>query len=208
VPLAGRRNNFGLLSPAITCLQTLCFRHPIKLSIVPCNVVLRSYEAWVIYNFMSLCLAYVGGPGAVEVKMHGFLLLPSCAAGTCCLPPLPVNGRFVRYTKQMALQFVLLKPILATLTLVLYSTGHYTEGDWAPGNAYLWITIFYNLTYTIALYGLLLFYLGTHELLAPFKPLLKFVLVKAVIFLSYWQGLFISIATSAGAIATGALLVP
>lgn len=45
----------------------------------------------------------------------------------------------------------------------------------------------YNLTYTVALYGLLLFYLGTHELLAPFKPLLKFVLVKAVIFLSYWQ---------------------
>lgn len=69
---------------------------------------------------------------------------------------------------------------------------------------YLWITIFYNLTYTVALYGLLLFYLGTHELLAPFKPLLKFALVKAVIFLSYWQGLFISIATGAGAIPTGA----
>lgn len=68
---------------------------------------------------------------------------------------------------------------------------------------YLWITIVYNLTYTVALYGLLLFYLGTHELLAPFKPLLKFALVKAVIFLSYWQGLFISIATGAGAIDTG-----
>lgn len=93
-----------------------------------------SYEAWVIYNFMSLCLAYVGGPGAVEVKMHGFVLLPSWAAGTCCMPPLPVNGRFVRYTKQMALQFVLVKPILAALTLVLYSTGHYTEGNWAPNN--------------------------------------------------------------------------
>ena len=93
-----------------------------------------SYEAWVIYNFMALCLAYVGGPGAVEVKMHGFVLLPSWAAGTCCLPPLPVNGRFVRYTKQMALQFVLVKPVLAVLTLVLYSTGSYTEGDWAPNN--------------------------------------------------------------------------
>ena len=87
-----------------------------------------------IYNFMSLCLAYVGGPGAVEVKMHGFLLLPSWAAGTCCMPPMPVNGRFVRYTKQMALQFVLVKPILAVLTLVLYSTGHYSEGNWAPNN--------------------------------------------------------------------------
>lgn len=73
--------------------------------------------------------------------------------------------------------------------------------------SYLWITIFYNLTYTVALYALLLFYLGTHELLAPFKPLLKFALVKAVIFLSYWQGLFIAIATSAGAIATSALLL-
>ncbi|EFN51463.1 hypothetical protein CHLNCDRAFT_27935, partial [Chlorella variabilis] len=166
------------------------------------NTVRDCYEAWVIYNFMALCLAYVGGPGAVEVKMHGFVLLPSWAAGTCCLPPLPVNGRFVRYTKQMALQFVLVKPILAALTLILYSTGHYTEGDWAPDNGYLWITIFYNLTYTVALYALLLFYLGTHELLAPFKPLLKFALVKAVIFLSYWQGLFIAIATSAGAIAT------
>jgi hypothetical protein len=91
----------------------------------------------VIYNFMSLCLAYVGGPGAVEVKMHGFVLLPSWAAGTCCLPPLPVNGRFVRYTKQMALQFVLLKPILAALTLVLYTTGHYTEGNWAPNNGWV-----------------------------------------------------------------------
>jgi hypothetical protein len=68
------------------------------------------------------------------VKMHGFVLLPSWAAGTCCLPPLPVNGRFVRSTKQMALQFVLLKPILAILTLVLYSTGHFTEGNWAPNN--------------------------------------------------------------------------
>lgn len=65
-----------------------------------------SYEAWVIYNFMSLCLAYVGGPGAVEIKMAGFVLLPSWTACTCCMPPMPVNGRFVRLTKQMALQFV------------------------------------------------------------------------------------------------------
>lgn len=48
---------------------------------------------------------------------------------------------------------------------------------------------------------------GTHELLAPFKPLLKFALVKAVIFLSYWQGLFISIATGAGAIPTSERVV-
>eukprot|EP00887_Chlorella_sp_A99_P002524 scaffold6.g2524.t1 len=149
------------------------------------------YEAWVIYNFMSLCLAYVGGPGAVETKMAGFVLLPSWSAWTCCLPPMPVNGQFVRATKRGALQFVILKPILAILTLVLYSTGHYEEGNWAPNNG-------------AALYALLLFYLGTHELLAPFKPLLKFVLIKSVIFLTYWQSFFIGIGVGAGAVANPA----
>ena len=52
---------------------------------------------------------------------------------------------------------------------------------------YLWITIIYNITYTLALYALLLFYLGAHDLLAPFNPLLKFILVKAVIFMTFWQ---------------------
>jgi hypothetical protein len=92
------------------------------------------YEAWVIYNFMSLCLAYVGGPGVVEVKMNGYVLLPSWTACTCCLPPMPVNGHFVRSVKRGALQFVIIKPILAVLTLVLFATGNYTEGDWSPPN--------------------------------------------------------------------------
>jgi hypothetical protein len=41
----------------------------------------------VIYNFLSLCLSYVGGPGAVEVQMNGYLLMPSWWNCTCCLPP-------------------------------------------------------------------------------------------------------------------------
>ena len=45
----------------------------------------------------------------------------------------------------------------------------------------------YNLTYTMALYALLLFYMGTHELLAPFNPMLKFTVVKLVVFLTFWQ---------------------
>jgi len=51
------------------------------------RVAPRSYEAFVIYNFLSLCLSYVGGPGAVEVQMNGYLLMPSLWNCTCCLPP-------------------------------------------------------------------------------------------------------------------------
>ena len=45
----------------------------------------------------------------------------------------------------------------------------------------------YNITYSVALFALFMFYLGTHDLLAPFNPLMKFVLVKAVVFFTFWQ---------------------
>lgn len=45
----------------------------------------------------------------------------------------------------------------------------------------------YNVTYSVALLALFMFYMGTHDLLAPFNPLMKFVLVKSVVFFTFWQ---------------------
>ncbi|KAK4762892.1 hypothetical protein SAY86_008660 [Trapa natans] len=56
------------------------------------NSIREVYEAWVIYNFLSLCLAWVGGPGAVVLSLSGRVLKPSCYLMTCCLPPLPLDG--------------------------------------------------------------------------------------------------------------------
>jgi hypothetical protein len=33
----------------------------------------------------------------------------------------------------------------------------------------------------------MLFWIGASELLQPFNPLLKFILVKTVVFLTFWQ---------------------
>lgn len=53
--------------------------------------LLHSYEAWIIYNFTSLLLAYVGGPGAVVVKAEGKVVHPSWTHLTCCLPAMQVR---------------------------------------------------------------------------------------------------------------------
>lgn len=53
---------------------------------------------------------------------------------------------------------------------------------------YLYATIIYNISVSLALYGLYLFYFATKELLTPFEPVLKFCTIKSVIFLSFWQG--------------------
>jgi len=64
----------------------------------------------------------------------------------------------------------------------------------SPNGGYLYITIIYNISVTLALYGLFLFYFATKDLLMPFEPVLKFCTVKSVIFLSFWQGkLFLEI---------------
>ena len=161
------------------------------------------YESWVVYNFLSLCLAYVGGPGNVINRMAGKEVAPSWLAMTCCLPSLPVDGAYIRMCKQGALQFVFLKPILASLTLLLTWAGVYGDQEIKANKAYPYIAFVYNLSYSMALYSLLLFYLGAHDLLKPYKPLLKFVLVKSVIFLTFWQSILCATLVSNGTLEDG-----
>lgn len=56
-----------------------------------CTAYARSYEAWIIYNFSALLLAYVGGPGCVVVQAEGKVVHPSWFHLTCCLPAMQVS---------------------------------------------------------------------------------------------------------------------
>lgn len=63
----------------------------------------------------------------------------------------------------------------------------------SANGGYIYITIIYNISVSLALYGLYLFYFATRDLLTPFEPVLKFCTVKSVIFLSFWQGVGLAI---------------
>lgn len=167
------------------------------------DTVRDCYESWVIYNFLALCLAYVGGAGNVANRADGREMLPSWGHGTCCLPPLAVDGGYVKACKRGALQFVIIKPILAALTLTLVWANVYGDQEFKPNVAYPYVAFIYNVSYTVALYALLLFYLGARDLLEPFQPLLKFVLVKSVIFLTFWQSIMCAVLVSNGDLPSG-----
>nr|POE69460.1 transmembrane protein [Quercus suber] len=106
--------------------------------------------------------------------------------------------RFIRRCKQGCLQFVILKPILVAVTLILYAKGKYEDGNFSPNQSYLYLTIIYTISYTMALYALALFYLACKDLLQPFNPVPKFILIKSVVFLTYWQGVLVFLAAKSG----------
>lgn len=151
------------------------------------------YEAFVIYNFLSLCYEYLGGEGNIMSEIRGKPIKSSCLYGTCCLGGKTYTIGFLRFCKQATLQFCLVKPLMAFIIIFLQAFGHYHDGDWSADGGYIYITVIYNISVSLALYGLYLFYFATRDLLTPFDPVLKFCTVKSVIFLSFWQGVGLAI---------------
>ncbi|XP_058012911.1 transmembrane protein 184A isoform X3 [Ahaetulla prasina] len=158
------------------------------------------YEAFVIYSFLSLCFEYLGGESTIMAEIRGKPIVSSCLYGTCCLRGMSYSIGFLRFCKQATLQFCIIKPVMAILTIVLQAFGKYHDGDFNIHNGYLYITIIYNFSVSLALYALFLFYFATMDFLRPFEPVLKFLTIKAVIFLSFWQGMLLAILEKCGVI--------
>ncbi|XP_042438652.1 transmembrane protein 184A-like isoform X3 [Zingiber officinale] len=106
--------------------------------------------------------------------------------------------RFIRRCKQGGLQFVILKPILVVITFMLYAKGKYEDGNFSVYQSYLYITIIYTVSYSMALYALALFYVACRDLLWRFNPVPKFIIIKSVVFLTYWQGVLVFLAAKSG----------
>ncbi|XP_059717396.1 transmembrane protein 184A isoform X1 [Haemorhous mexicanus] len=156
--------------------------------------------AFVIYSFLSLCFEYLGGESTIMTEIRGKPIASSCFYGTCCLQGMSYSIGFLRFCKQATLQFCIVKPLMAIVTIILQAFGKYHDGDFNVHSGYLYITIIYNFSVSLALYALFLFYFATMDLLRPFEPVLKFITIKAVIFLSFWQGTLLAILEKCGVI--------
>jgi hypothetical protein len=78
------------------------------------------YEAYVLYNFVALCVEYLGGPGAIILKMEGHTFHGSWLSCTCHLNGASIDAPFVRSCKQGMIQFVVCKPFLVVTEIILH----------------------------------------------------------------------------------------
>ncbi|KPM42419.1 Transmembrane protein 184 [Neonectria ditissima] len=159
------------------------------------------YEAFTIYTFFQLLINYIGGERALIVMMHGRAPVAHLWPMNHVLPKVDISDPYTFLSiKRGILQYAWLKPILALAAIIMKATGTYQEGYIGLTSGYLWSGIIYNISVSLSLYSLGLFWVCMHSDLQPFRPVPKFLCVKLIIFASYWQGFFLSILVWLGAI--------
>ncbi|KAJ3480439.1 hypothetical protein NLI96_g8346 [Meripilus lineatus] len=159
------------------------------------------YEAFVIYCFFDLLVAYLGGERSLLILLHGRPPKYPVFPGNIFWREVDVSDPYTfLFLKRGVLQYVQVKPILALATIILKAVGQFREGDLRADSGYLYVSLVYNISICMSLYCLAIFWMCVNDDLKPFRPMPKFLCVKGILFFSFWQSLFISILVAAGAI--------
>ncbi|OMP82207.1 Transmembrane protein 184-like protein [Diplodia seriata] len=159
------------------------------------------YEAFTIYTFFQLLLNFIGGERALIILMHGRAPVPHLWPLNYVLPKIDISDPHTFLAiKRGILQYTWVKPMLAIATIVMKATGTYQEGYIGVTSGYFWSSLIYNVSITVCLYALAVFWVCMSHDLKPFRPMPKFLCIKGIIFASYWQGFCLSILVWLGAI--------
>mmetsp|Transcript_2732 Transcript_2732/g.6487 ORF Transcript_2732/g.6487 Transcript_2732/m.6487 type:complete len:696 (+) Transcript_2732:196-2283(+) len=158
------------------------------------------YEAYIIYQFLSFCISAIGGGD--RNKVIGLLaknidhLSPPFRIFFCCCKPhyendVALANAILIQCQFFAMQFVFWKPVTSISMLVLKKYDYYgpyadNALDWKSFQS--WIVIIENISTFVAFAGLLKFYHAVDKELAWCRPFAKFLCIKGVVFMTFWQG--------------------
>lgn len=172
-------------------------------------VIRDFYEAYVVYNFLSFLIAVLGrGNREVVVDVlaqHAdHLAKPTRCLQSFYYPPPDSSDKALANAvlfecQVLCMQFVFFRPLTSVANFVNISVHDPNEtssddGAWAyfksPG---FYIAMVTNIIVFLAFRGLLRFYHATKDDLIWMQPFSKFMAIKGIVFLTFWQGLLISI---------------
>ena len=167
------------------------------------------YEAYVLHMFLSLMFTYLCSQSnnesnnrneknekdmnqVIDELDEDHKIIHHLFPFSCILSPWSVDRSFLQICYRGTLQFCFFKPITTILACIMEVYGLYNEGSFSLKSGYIYISIIMNMSITWAAYVLVLFYLAFKKQLYPYGPVPKFLCIKAILFLSFWQSVVLA----------------
>ncbi|PNW87018.1 hypothetical protein CHLRE_02g105350v5 [Chlamydomonas reinhardtii] len=157
------------------------------------------YEAFVIYSFFAYLMAYLQDTlGDVNEHLAKRPQMQHLWGVRWLLRPWDMGTQFLWECKKGVLNYVILRPICTGLAFITDIFDEYGEGQINFRKSYVYLAAVTNFSQLWALYCLVMLYTAMHQELAPIRPLSKFLCIKAVVFVTFWQSIAIAILVYAG----------
>jgi len=148
--------------------------------------VKECYEAVVLWAFLSLMYAYLGvSKNTIPPKLEGrhiHLVWPL----HYCMKELHLNSHSVGLLTLWTTQFIVLRPVLSLLSIWL-------DVNDQLDTYYTYISVVLNISVTMSVTALMLFYHAFADELKEHRPLAQFLCIKGVVFFAFWQGVIVEI---------------
>eukprot|EP00002_Diphylleia_rotans_P033246 TRINITY_DN704_c0_g1_i2.p1 TRINITY_DN704_c0_g1~~TRINITY_DN704_c0_g1_i2.p1 ORF type:complete len:262 (-),score=23.06 TRINITY_DN704_c0_g1_i2:20-805(-) len=131
------------------------------------NAMREIYEAFVIYTFLNLLIAYSGGEPLLVAIFLDKPTLKHPKPFDQCIASYTPNAAFLRTCKQGILQYVFIKPLTGLIALLLSFWGLYGDGEILFHKGYVYLTFINNISVSVSF-----FFYGTLIDHNPFSCLL------------------------------------
>ncbi|KAL5774577.1 hypothetical protein ACOSP7_012134 [Xanthoceras sorbifolium] len=155
------------------------------------------YEALVIAKFIALMYSYLNisiSKNIVPDEIKGREIHHSFPMTLFQPHTVKLDHHTLKQLKYWTWQFVVIRPICSILMIMFQVLGLYpTWLSWT-------FTIILNISVSLALYSLVIFYHVFAKELEPHKPLAKFMCIKGIVFFCFWQGVVLEILAAVGII--------
>lgn len=171
------------------------------------------YEAYVVYQFLSFLISVLGrGDRDAVVDLlakHADHLEPPIRCCGCFRGKYPFGDpraladAVLMQCQVFTMQFVFFKPVTAIGLFTCDKLGYYANGPFDYESASFWLKIVQNVSVFMAFSGLLKFYHAVQDDLGWCRPFPKFMCIKGIVFMTFWQSVVIGFLATSTDIASG-----
>lgn len=157
------------------------------------SLVETVYEAFAIGAFLFLLVQYIGNTPISQRIVLANAPKRSVPFPFCCWRYRPSKPYFLHAVKWLVLQYCIFRPLITIAGIICQAKGVLCASQFSIYFARAYLEAFDFVVFSLALYGLMVFYTVTKDHLKGKSPLAKFLTIKGVVFFTFYQGFVFSI---------------